>query len=800
MIKHYLLIARRHLVRNKLISFINISGLSLGVAACLMMLSYVAHELTFDKFHAHADRIVLMSVKAKMGPDTADYPFMSYSTGPIVAKADPRVESFTRTYSPFSPVTLADPQRPDVKYKETQVLFADSSFFRFFSFHLRSGDPNTALNAPLAMVISRKAAHKYFGDTDPIGKTLQYDKKNVFRITGVAEDPPSNSSIQFDFVASVESLRAMGIQQVQSINSPANNINYGEFHTWLLLKDRNDKAGVQQVIQQVYLRLKDPARPPDHYYLVGLKDFHFNKNINDTSNSDYLVIFSLIATVVLLLALVNYMSLATAGSSVRGKEIAIRKIIGANAPAIRVQFYVESAIYSLIAFLLAFMLLVYFGRTIFENLGLSIDRAFIFSPLVISLFVLLFLVTTVIAGFYPSLVLSGLDPQAILGGRGFFKHNSATIRQLFTVLQFSLAVTLIIFCLTVNSQVHFFRRSDSGVARDNVVMIPVNDTVFNHLGSFRNEIAAIPGVRQTAIANYPLYGGSDYWPVSANHSGTASLQVITVDQNYIPLLGLRWKQQPADPFFYRQNSKMILNESAVSKFGFPPDAAGQSVQIGGVTRFDVPGVLNNFVFTDLKSTIEPLGIVVRPDSSLYQAGSGEARLFIKVQAGAHLPGLLASMKQVYAKYDNTTPFSFEFLDEVFNSRYKAEQRLEMILNICTPVIIFIACLGLFGLMYFNVNRKLKEISIRKVLGAERSAIVMLMCRNFLVLIGLSVAIACPAAWYVAHAWLQNFPYHIEAGWPIFAATIFGTLLISFVTILVQVWKAANTNPVNNLKL
>jgi putative ABC transport system permease protein len=412
--------------------------------------------------------------------------------------------------------------------------------------------------------------------------------------------------------------------------------------------------------------------------------------------------------------------------------------------------------------------------------------------------VLLFLVTTVIAGFYPSLVLSGLDPQAILGGRGFFKHNSATVREVFTVLQFSLAVTLIVYCLTVNSQVHFFRHSDTGVARDNVIMIPVDDSVFRHFGTFRNELAALPGVRQTAVARYPLYGETDMLPVSANHSATSSMNMISIDQNFIPLLGLRWRQQPADHFFFMKSKVMVINESAVSKFGFPPDATGQSVLIGGTSLYTIAGVLNDFVFTTLKSKIEPLGLLVQNDSSFYWASGGDARLFIKVAAGAHMPELLASVRTIYAKYNNTTPFSFEFLDEVFNSRYKAEERLEMILNMCTPIVIFIACLGLFGLTYFNVNRKLKEISIRKVLGAERGSIVLLMCRNFLVIIGLSVALACPVAWYAAHAWLQNFPYHVEPGWRIFAATILGVLLISFVTILTQVLKAANANPVRNL--
>lgn len=796
MIKHYFLIARRHLLRNKLMTFINISGLSLGVAACLMMLSYVAHELTFDNFHAHGDRIALMGVRAKLGPDTADLPEMSYSTAPIVAKSDPRVQSFLRTYIPFSAITLADPRQPEVKYKEQRILFADSNFFSFFSFKLRAGDPNTVLNAPLTMVITRRAARKYFGDEDPVGRTLQYDS-SLFRITGVAEDIPSNSSIQFDFVVSVESLGRMRLRDGPNIGSGANNIGFGEFHTWLLLRDRGDKTGVERVIQEVYQRLKDPARHIDHYYLVALKDYHFNHHFNDTGNSRYLLIFSLVAAVVLLLALVNYMSLATADATVRGKEIAVRKIIGAGAPAIRSQFYIESALYSLIAFLLAFVILVCFGRMAFSALNLNIDLGFIFSPLLLGLFLLLFLVTTILAGFYPSLVLSALEPQAILGGRGFFRHSSSTVRQVFTVLQFTMTVTLIIFCVTVNSQVHFFRSTDTGVARDNVVMIPVDDSVFKHFATFRNEIAALPGVSRTAVARYALYGGYDLMGVTANGPAMTPLHTIAVDENYIPLLGLRWKQHPVDSFFYEKGGGVILNEAAVGQLGFPPDAAGQSIKVMGTDRSEVFGVLKDFVFTTIKSKIEPLGLFVRNDSNYYWAAGGDARLFVRMQPGAHIPDVLASIKTIYKHYNNN-PFTFEFLDEVFDSRYKAEARLEMILNMCTPVIIFIACLGLFGLMYFNVNRKLKEISIRKVLGAERSSIVTLMCRNFFATIGLAVVIACPIAWYIAHAWLQNFPYHIEGGWLIYSGTILGTLLIAGVTVLLQVVKAANTNPVRNL--
>ncbi|OQP59826.1 hypothetical protein A4R26_20795 [Niastella populi] len=797
MIKHYILIARRHLVKNRLLSFINISGLSLGITACLLMVSYVTHEMTFDKFITHADRVFLMCVRAKVGVDSLDIPYMNYSSGPVITQADPRVESFQRTFTPYSAVTIADPLRVEMKFREKNVLFADSSFFRFFPFKLRSGNVSTALSEPLTMVISRKAAYKYFGDADPIGKTLQYDNKYLFQITGVAEEPPSNSSIRFDFVASMESLRTM--KATHSMNAPSRQIGYGEFATWLLLRNGQDKQAVQTVIQQVYEQDREPSSPVDRYYLTGLKDYHFNNKFHDTSNSQYLMVFSLVAILVLLLALVNYMSLATADSSIRSKEIGVRKIAGASAPAIRVQFYVESALYSLIAFSTALLIVLIFGGKIFSMMGLTIDFEFLLSPFLLSLFVLLFIFTTLIAGFYPSLVLSKLNPQAILGGSGVFRNNSALVREFFTVFQFSLAVALIIFCLTVNSQVHFFRHMSTGVARQNVIMIPMDDSSVNHFGAFSREISAIPGVKHTAIARYPLYGGIDRFPASAINSEPIQLSVILVDQHFIPLLELQWKQRPADPFYYRQAKRILLNEAAAKRFKFQQDAIGQNLQVFGDTYLKVSGVLNDFVFTNLKSAIEPLGLIVKGDSSFSWAKGGDACLFIKAEKGTNLPKLLSAVKTTYAKYNNTTPFSFEFLDDVFDSQYKAEQRLEKVLNICTILIIFIASMGLFGLMYFNVNRKLKEISVRKVLGANRVTIVVLMCRKLFAIIGLSILIGSPIAWYIADSWLQDFPYHVQVGWEIFMVTILGTLLISFITILMQVMRAVNASPVKNLK-
>ncbi len=796
MIKHYLLIARRHLLRSGLLSLINIFGLSVGIATCLMMVVYVVHEMSFDRFNRQSNRIFIMCARAKLGPDTLDIDYMSYSSGPIISKADPHVESFERTFTPWTAVTLADPKRADLKFKEKSMLFADSNFFRFFSFHLSTGNVNNVLAAPYTMVISRKTALKYFGATDPVGKTLRYGKNSLFRITAVADDPPSNSSIEFDFVASLESLRTM--QDMQGMEVASSEIDFGAFHTYLLLNTPRDKMQVERVIQQAYQRDKNPSLPVSHLYLTGLQDLHFNGKFNQTANAKYLPLVSMVAIVVLLLALVNYMSLATADSLSRGREVAVRKITGANIRGIRLQFYVESALYSLISFLVAFLILAFLGKPIFRMLGLSIDPAFIFSPLVLGLFIFLFVATAIIAGFYPSLVLSGLDPQAILSGRGILKHNGAIVRKCFTVLQFSLAVTTIIFCLIVNAQVHFFLFTNTGIARQNVFMVPVDDSVFKHFGAFKNDLATIPGVRGVAVARYPMYGGYDRVPVSANHSKPTPLALINVDENFIPLLGLQWKEAPKDTMYLGQNKKIILNESAVNTFNFPPDAAARTVRLGESSYFAISGVLRDFVFTNLKLKIEPLGLLVNNDSSFLWASGADARLFVRADAGAHLPELLESAKSVYAKYNNSTPFSFEFLDEVFDSQYGAEQRLKKILNICTPLIILIACFGLFGLVYFNVNRRLKEISIRKVLGAEPISIMALMCRDFAALILLSIIIACPIAWYVARTWLQNFQFRIQLGWPVFIVTLLGTILISFVTVLTQVLKAVNTNPARNL--
>jgi len=508
-------------------------------------------------------------------------------------------------------------------------------------------------------------------------------------------------------------------------------------------------------------------------------------------------IFFAVAILILLLALINYMSLATARSTIRSKEIGVRKVLGANRGKIIKQFYVESALYTLLAFLFGFLLFATLEPWFYNMMQLKIDNSFLSGSFAVSIFIGLLLLTIIIAGSYPSLILSAFNPVKVLYGKFSRQRSGASVRKFFTVLQFTVSIALIISSIVINRQLYFFRHIDTGVNRENIIMIPYPEQVSNHYSAFRKEVESIRGINKTAIDQNYMYGGQDI--TIARPSGSKAsfpMTVMTVDKSFIELLGLQWKIPPADKQIIARNGNVVINEAAVEKLNLPADPVGQQVSIGDTMV--VAGVLKDFNYISLHHKIEPLCLFVRNETdSLWRSDMGGC-LFAKIDRGVNIPTVLESIKKVYGNF-TTTPFEYNFMDEAFDAQYKAEDRLSKIFSALTVLTILIACMGLFGLAAFSAAQRTKEIGIRKVLGANVSSIVAMISGSFIKLVLVSVVIATPVAWFFMSKWLQDFAYRISIGWWVFILAGIIAVVIAFATVGFQALKAAIANPIKSLR-
>ncbi|MGZ3874162.1 MAG: ABC transporter permease [Mucilaginibacter sp.] len=794
MFRNYLKIAWRNLVRQPLYSIINISGLAAGLAVCMLIMLYVAHEHSYDHFHRNADRIFKPYGETKINGDIHHIDRMNYVSGPIIKQSLPVVEDDMRTFRYFmSLVVVTNPLKPRLKFAEDKLLFADAGFFNFFSFKLLSGQSSQALSRPFSVVISQDMAKKYFGDENPLGKllTIRTDSAYTYQVTGVAENCPSNSSVEYNLVASNSSFAAtkegknfLGDQKFGG----------GMFDVYVLLKHRSDTAALRQGLQSLNTAKKDKAQTT--FSLVPLVNWHLQKSRND-ANTKYLAVFPLIALLILLLALINYMSLSTARGTLRAKEVGIRKVAGASRKSVALQFYIESALFSTLSFVLGYALAYLFKPLFLNALQLKIDDSFLYSPLVLSLLSGLLLVTITVSGSYPSLVLSAFKPVITLKGKMGKQTGGVIIRRIFTTLQFSISVGLIICGIVIDRQLYFFRHTETGVDRDNVVMVPVGST-FKNYPAFNHEIRTLAGVSSVATSRYGMFSFYDTYGIQGKTKDEAvMLPSLAVSKDFFRLLGLKWKYPPLSDENLGTGNKVVLNELAVEKLHLSSNPVNSYVK--GPVDAQVAGVVKNFNFGSLEDPIEPLGIWVLSDTAKSWNSKQGCYLFAKIKPRTNLPALLGALQSIYNKYDADTPFDYTFMDDAFNERYKAEDRLASTFSIFTVITVVLAAMGLFGLAAFTIEQRTKEIGIRKVFGASISSINGLLSKDFLKLVLIAIAISSPIAWWAMHNWLQGFAYRIPIRWWMFGSAGLLATLVAIVTISYHAIRAAIANPVDSLR-
>ncbi|MBE7174792.1 MAG: ABC transporter permease [Mucilaginibacter polytrichastri] len=802
MFKNYLKIAWRNLWRNKLYSFINIGGLALGLTICMLIMLYVAHEHSYDSFHKNASRIFSVHVQFTMGGNKMNMPKFNYPVGPMTQKADAHVADYMRLYNQYTPVVIRNPADENLRFSEKSILFTDANFFSFFSFPLLKGDVKSVLKNPFSVVISQEKAHKYFGDENPVGKTLSLrsDSTYLLQVTGVMANSPSNTDLKADFIIALSSMK--NIPQSKPLFQ-SQIFQGGAFKTYFLLKNAADTAQVKRTMRALgRVGHKEPIS--DEYFLTNIADSHLEMNFDDVSgNSKYLKIFPIVAGLILLLALVNYMSLSTARATLRAKEIGVRKVTGAGRKTIATQFYVESAIYALLSFALAYIVCNLFQPLFFNLLQLRIDASFLYHPMVLAMMAGLLLLTIAAAGLYPSIVLSSFKPVEILSGKMSNKGGGAAVRKVFTTVQFVISVALMICGLVIDRQLHYMRNTETGVQRENVLMVPVQSSMRNHYQSLRNDLQNLPGVQQVATAHYPMYKGYDtYFIESKKKKGEQiDLPNFVVDKNFIPTLGIQWKYKPLEIAQLDKGKKIVINEAAVRKLDVQGAPVGQFVDFGRNENYEIAGVVKDFNFQSLDAKIDAIALFINPDTTNRwgMRGNDGACIFLKTSKGTNLPSLISKVKNTYEKYDKTAPFEYQFMDDAFNAMFQAEDRLAGIFSLFIGLTVFIAGLGLFGLATFSAQQRIKEIGIRKVLGASVVQITSLLSRDFLRLVLIAVVIASPIAFFTMQNWLQDFAYRIHLQWWMFALTGFLAVGIAFFTVSFQAIRSALANPVKSLR-
>lgn len=786
-------LAWRNLKKNRLYAFINILGLTVGIASCLLIGIYVKHETSYDNFHVNADRIVRATMEYEHSNGAQHIAVTGTKAGPQLKRMFPKVEAYVRTLKSAAVVSYNDKV-----FEENSLLYADPNFFSVFSFKLIAGDAGSVLSSADKVVITQNAAEKYFGHQDALGKALKIGSK-TYTVSAIAANVPSNSQIQYDFVLPFSLyMDRQGPEQWWS----ANNM------TYLLLSSKDDIAPLQQQIK-AYMNdvskneLKMTGREYLTFDIQALRDVHLYGNMPDEfepgGSITYIYIMLAVAVLILLIACVNYINLAIAQSSGRGAEIGVRKVMGAGQGELFWQFITESVFTAVIASVLA-LALAAFVLPLFNNIsGKQLQLSAFLNPVILIGLLVLSVFIGFTAGAYPAILLSGAKLIKILKS-GFSFTSGQNVRKSLIVFQFAISIFLIISTVVILQQLSFIRNKDVGYNKSNVVVLPIDSKIQPQLDAIKKAISLVPGVQQVAAANNePInVGWGDV--IKTNDGKKISVNAIPVDENFIKTIQLKLiagsDYTHADLMtldttnqYKNYRYSFILNESAVKALGWTPEQA-----IGKIINKNTPGVIKgvvkDFNFKTFHDPITPLILFLNGDQ-LYN-------MFVRVD-GNNTAATIAAIGKVWKSRINHRPFDYRFLDDDYDALYRTEQRTAGIFTTFSVLAILLACLGLFAITAFAVVQRTKEIGIRKVLGASIANIVMLIAKDFLALVVMATIIASPIAWYLSNKWLQDFAYRIDIHWWVFIATGAAALLVAALTVSIQSTKAALANPVKSLK-
>jgi putative ABC transport system permease protein len=817
MFRNYFKVAWRGLMKNKMVSLINIFGLSIGLVCCMLIVLFIYNELSYDSYRKDIGRLYQVGTVFITNGKEDRFPAEPAVMAENIKKDFPEVQQTARiiAFDFFGEyktlIQYFQPGQEPKSYYETKAYAADASFFGLFDYHFKEGNAATALSQPLSVVISEQMAKRIFGEKPALHKVLRIgiplNGAHDFVVNGVFRPDPGPSHIDANYFISI-----YGGDLEERMKKDGTNMVFDNLYTtYLLLKPGTDAKKLEAKFPPFVEKYAGNGLREGglwrRQFLLPVSDIHLHADMMEPTplgSVSYLYILGSVAAFVLLIACINFMNLSTARSSKRSAEVGIRKVLGAGKSGLIRQFLGESILMSVIAFLLALgiaELLI----PLFE--GLSGGRLSLFDPAHLPMTVLflgLSLLTGILSGVYPAFYLSSFQPAKVLRGSLYNSLSVLSVRRVLVVLQYSISVVLIISAIIISRQMLFLRSVDMGFIQDRQLVVPLPSRLARSIyPAFRQELeknsrilsvgasAYYPGISNPSSDNFHREGlGVDAGPlINLNHIDENYLQTLDIK----PVAGRLYSRE-----FVRsdRNRHMILNEVAVEKLGFtsPDDAIGKriiSVYKSIADTFEVTGVVKDFHFEDLHRPIDSYGFFL--DSNIVYN-------YVVVHAGPGNPdALVASVAAAWHQLDPGEPFDYSFMDEDFQRNYISDKRLSSLVNCFTVIAIIISCMGLFGLATFSAEQRSKEIGIRKVLGATVPALVGLLAKDFMKLVILGVVVAGPVAWLAMRKWLQGFTERIPISWTVFAFTTAIVILIAFSTICLQTVRAALANPVKSLK-
>ncbi|UOG73041.1 ABC transporter permease [Hymenobacter tibetensis] len=805
MLRNYLKIALRSLWRNKAFSAINVFGLAIGIATCLIIMLFVQNELSYDRYNEKADRMVRVVFRGSVQGEKMEEGFVMPPVAQTLLAEYPEVEDATRLTNSGGNQRIS---YGDKSFREDAVAFVDANFFQVFTIPFLQGNSKTALVQPNTIVVSQAMAHKYFGNANPIGKVLTFKGgAQPFKVTGVFDKVPVNSHFHFDFFASLAS-----VPDAKSSSWMTSN-----YFTYLVLPAGYDYKQLDAKLPQVVEKYMGPQlkqamgmsftqfRQKGNdlgLFLQPLTDIHlrsnFRGNLEAGGDIRYIYIFTAIALFMLVIACINFMNLSTAGASKRAREVGVRKVLGSMKRQLVGQFLLESILLTMVALLLA-MVLVTMALPVFNELaGKNLALDFAAKPWLLPALLLFGVLVGVLAGSYPAFFLSSFNPVTVLKGRFASGKKSSGLRSGLVVFQFCVSITLIVCTAVVYQQLHYIQSKKLGYDKNHVLVLPETWMLGKHADAFRQQLQQDPRVLSISTSGYLPAGNSNYnnFLVSLDNDASRLMKTLRyeVDDHYIPTLGMQLVTgRNFSKRFSSDSVGIILNETAVRAFGWeknPLDhVLSQSDNQGHKTTYRVIGVVKDFHFKSLHEPISPLVMTL---------GSNSGSVIVKAKT-TDMAGLVASLKERWSAFSTEEPFTYSFLDERLAQTYDTERKTGRILYIFAALTVFVAYLGLFGLATFTAEQRTREIGIRKVLGASVTNIVGMLSKEFLKLVLVANLVAWPLAWLIMNNWLQNFAYRITIGWWIFAAAGLAALLVALVTVSMKAMHAATSNPIKNLR-
>ncbi|WP_234567506.1 ABC transporter permease [Rhodohalobacter sp. 614A] len=826
MLPNFMKIALRNFARNKAYSMINIAGLALGIASCLLILIYVQHELSFDTFHEKADRIYRINQSNIWGDHSEKFS----STGPAVAGAleaeIPGIESILRIHTPTDFIVTIEQEGQSTRrsFEEKKTLAVDSTFFEIFSFEMIEGNVQMALDQPNSVVLTQEAAERYFDNENPIGKQLTIKSgklKKSFTITGIVANPPANSHFDFTMLTSMSSFPHVEEREPSWV--------WTTFVTYILLEENASPEQIRQQlptvvekhaagsIQQIFgLSINEYKEQEGEWnlYMQPLTDIWLDADqagnrLGVTSDITYVYVFSAVALLIIILACINFMNLSTARSVKRGKEVGVRKTLGSGKTQLIAQFLGESVFYTVLAGIIA-VFIVEAVLPMFNQLsGRELEIGYLFTPFyLLGIFTFLVLIG-IFAGVYPAFFLTSFSPVNALKGNvgSYLKKKSVSFgsfRNVLVVIQFSVSICLIISSLVIYNQLEFIQTKDLGFNKDHLLVLHNAELLDTSVETFDQILENQPGIQQVSYTNAvpPQIWYEDYYRVYGSTEPAVPINGVLADEEFLPTLDVEFikgrnfsKDRPADV------NGVVLNEAAVQRLHWTNEKPNENFPLGEYivydgAQFQVIGVINDFNYRSLYTEVPPLAVFHKDADAWF----GPRAFFLaRVNEDDDMNATINRIQSYWTENFPQAPFEYTFVNDVLNWSYESVQKAGSIFSIFTFLAIFIACLGLLGLIAFVVEQRTKEIGIRKVMGASTFSIVYLLSSDFAKLVGISFMLASPVAWFMMQEWLQDFEYHISPGLYTFLIGGGIVLTIALITICFQTIKAALANPVKSLR-